>query len=454
MGRLFGTDGVRGVAITELTCELAMNIGRAAAVVFEKYKKHDKKLTFLIGKDTRISSDALEAALITGIVSVGANAELLGVLPTPAVAFLIREFEADGGIMISASHNPFEDNGIKLFSSTGEKLPDEIEDEIEKYILDFPEKISLKKGAEIGNIRSLYVGKDDYMNYLKTACGEDLSGLKLLIDCANGSACSCAEVFAELGADCEFIGNNPNGININENCGSTHLNELSKRVKNGNYSAGIAFDGDADRCLFTDEKGSEVSGDKLIALLAKEMKNSGNLTNDTVVVTIMSNLGFHEFMHNNGIKTICANVGDRYVYEEMKRGNYNIGGENSGHIILADYATTGDGLLTAAKVLSLLKKSGKPLSELVSPINDYPQKLIGIKVNPDMRQNWQKNQNIMQVIKQADDFFSDGANVGRVNVRASGTEPLLRIMIEAKRESDVEMWLKKIKEVIENELQN
>ncbi|MCL2019220.1 MAG: phosphoglucosamine mutase [Oscillospiraceae bacterium] len=451
MGRLFGTDGVRGVAITELTCELAMNIGRAAALVLAKYKNNEKKATILIGKDTRISSDTLEAALIAGIASVGACAELLGVVPTPALAYLIKEFDADGGIMISASHNPFEDNGIKLFSGSGEKLPDEVEEEIEEYILDEPEKILIKSGAEVGIIRSLYSGKDTYINYLKESTGGDLSGLRLIFDCANGSACSCAEVFSEMGAVCDFTGNEPNGLNINKNCGSTHLNALSEKVKAGNYHAGIAFDGDADRCLFIDEKGAEVSGDKIIALLAKSMKEKGELKNNTAVVTIMSNLGFHEFMRENGINTVSTKVGDRYVYEEMKKNAHNIGGENSGHIILSDYATTGDGLLTAARFLRLLKESGKPLSELAAYIKDYPQILIGVKISPEMRATWSENKRITEVIEEAEAYFG-GSRQGRVNVRASGTEPLLRIMIEGKDQSDVELWVKKIKEVVENEL--
>jgi len=446
MGRLFGTDGVRGVAITELTCELAMNIGRAAALVLTK---NGKKPNILVGKDTRVSSDTLEAALIAGITSVGASAELLGVVPTPALAYLIREFNADAGIMISASHNPFEDNGIKIFSASGEKLPDEIEAKIEKLILDEPEKMTLKNGAEIGEIRSFYSGKDTYMGFIEKSVAGDLSGLKLLFDCANGSACSCAGVFLEMGAECGFIGNNPDGLNINKNCGSTHLQNLAEKVRAGGFHAGIAFDGDADRCLFIDEKGGEVTGDKIIALLAKSMKEKGELKNDTVVVTIMSNLGFHEFMNQNGIKTISANVGDRYVYEEMKKGNYNLGGENSGHIILSDYATTGDGLLTTAKFLSLLKESGKPLSELVSGIKDYPQKLIGIKISSEAKASWNSNESIIKIIEEAEDFFK---NSGRVNVRASGTEPLLRIMIEGKNESEVDDWVQKIREVAEREL--
>ncbi|MCL2637802.1 MAG: phosphoglucosamine mutase [Oscillospiraceae bacterium] len=446
MGRLFGTDGVRGVAITELTCELAMNIGRAAALVLAK---DGKKSNILVGKDTRVSSDTLEAALIAGITSVGANAELLGVVPTPALAFLIREFEADAGIMISASHNSFEDNGIKIFSANGEKLPDETEEKIEKYILDEPEKMLLKSGADVGEIRSLYSGKDAYMNHIINCGGGDLSGMKLLLDCANGSACSCAGVFLEMGAACDFIGNNPSGQNINNNCGSTYLHSLSEQVRAGNYHAGIAFDGDADRCLMVDEKGGEITGDKIIALTAVVMKNAGLLKKNTVVATVMSNLGFHEYLHNHGIKTICTKVGDRYVYEEMKKEGYNLGGENSGHIILSDCATTGDGLLTAARFLRLLKESGKPLSELASAINDYPQVLIGVKTTPAARANWDKNEKVMQVIKNAETFFGSD---GRVLVRASGTEPLLRIMIEGKIKNDVDNWVEKIKEVVENEL--
>jgi len=447
MNRLFGTDGVRGVAITELTCELAMNIGRAAALVLGS--KEAGKPHILVGKDTRVSSDTLEAALIAGLTSAGANVELLGVVPTPALAFLIREFNANAGIMISASHNSFEDNGIKIFSGNGEKLSDEIIAEIEKYVLDEPEKITLKSGADIGEICSLYSGKDAYMSFIENSIEGDLNGLKLLIDCANGSAVSCAGIFMEMGAQCDFIGNTPNGININSNCGSTHLSAISETVKAGNYHAGIAFDGDADRCLFVDEKGGEVSGDKIIALLAKSMKKEDKLKNNTVVVTVMSNLGFHEYMHEHGIKTISSDVGDRYVYEEMKRSGSNIGGENSGHIILSDYATTGDGILTATQFLFLLKESKKPLSELVSEIQDYPQKLIGIRVKPEAKENWKSNEKIKNTIKEAEIFFNKS---GRVNVRASGTEPLLRVMVEGKNADEVEIWTNKIKGIIESEL--
>jgi phosphoglucosamine mutase len=446
MGKLFGTDGVRGVAITELTCELAMNIGRAAALVLGE--NNGKKPNILIGKDTRVSSDTLEAALIAGITSVGANAELLGVVPTPALAFLIREFNADAGIMISASHNSFEDNGIKIFSSNGEKLPDEVEVKIEEYILDEPDKITLKSGAEVGEIRSLYSGKDAYMTHLTESSG-DLKGLRLLFDCANGSACSCAGVFLEMGAQCDFIGNNPNGFNINNECGSTHLSGLSEQVKTGNYHAGIAFDGDADRCLMVDEKGVEVSGDKIIALTAVAMKNAGTLKKDTVVATVMSNLGFHEYLHKHGINTICTKVGDRYVYEEMKTNGYNFGGENSGHIIFSDLSSTGDGLLTATRFLNLLKESKKPLSELVREINDYPQVLIGVRITPGARAAWEQNEAIASVINEAEAFFG---NDGRVLVRASGTEPLLRIMIEGKVESEVNDRVEKIKQIVEREL--
>jgi phosphoglucosamine mutase len=447
MNRLFGTDGVRGVAITELTCELAMNIGRAAALVLGS--KEAEKPHILVGKDTRVSSDTLECALVAGLTSAGANAELLGVVPTPALAFLVREFNAYAGVMISASHNSFEDNGIKIFSEKGEKLSDEIIAKIEKYILDEPEKIALKSGANIGEICSLYSGKDAYMSLIENSIEGDLSGLKLLIDCANGSAVSCAGIFLEMGAECDFIGNAPNGININKNCGSTHLGAISAAVKTGNYHAGIAFDGDADRCLFVDEKGGEISGDKIIALLAKSMKEKGKLKNNTVVVTVMSNLGFHEYMHEHGVKTISAAVGDRYVYEEMKKNNCNLGGENSGHIILADIASTGDGILTATQFLNLLKEAKKPLSELVSEIKNYPQRLIGIKIKPEEKANWNSNENIKKVIKEAENFLGEN---GRVNVRASGTEPLLRIMVEGKNEDEVDTWAEKIKEVVEREL--
>ena len=450
MGRLFGTDGVRGVAITELTCETAMNIGRAAAMVLTRHKTSGGRAKILIGKDTRISSDVLEAALIAGITSVGVDAELLGVVPTPAVAYLVKQHQADAGVMISASHNSVEDNGIKLFADTGYKLPDDIENEIEELIIDSPEKIQLKDGCDIGRVSATHNAVEEYINHLECTAECSFSGITVAVDCANGSASATAEtLFKKLGAKCTMLYNSPDGCNINHNCGSTHIENLRCFVKEQGCDLGIAFDGDADRCLAVDEKGNVVDGDKLIAIISDHMRSKGTLKNSTAVVTVMSNLGFHTYMKNKNINTVCTAVGDRYVLEEMLRGGYNIGGEQSGHIIFLDHATTGDGQLTAVQLLSLLASSKKPLSELVSGIPDFPQLLMNVKITEDKKGKWDKTPSILSVIKEAEDALSEN---GRVLVRESGTEPLVRVMIEGKNSDEVKYWTEKIVEKVKEEL--
>ncbi len=429
MARIFGTDGARGVAITELTCELAMQIGRAAAYVLTKEsgKAHPR---ILVGMDTRVSSRILESALAAGLASVGANAELLGVVPTPAVAYLVREYKADAGVMISASHNSVEYNGIKLFSGEGFKLPDSVEEEIESLILDRPEEITLRDGTEVGIIMRRSNAADDYINYIQKCADIDLSGMMIGFDCANGSSAATAEkLFTGLGVDGSFTANTPDGTNINDECGSTHIEKLAAYVKENGLQAGFAFDGDADRCLAVDENGNIVDGDRLIAVVAKYLKSIGKLKGDTAVVTVMSNLGFHNYMKQNGINTLCAKVGDRYVLEEMLKYGYNIGGEQSGHIILLDYATTGDGQLTAAMILKVLKETGKKLSELVQDIKDYPQLLVNVKITEQSKGKWNETPSIMECIDLAEREFS---GEGRVLVRESGTEPLVRVMLEGK----------------------
>lgn len=450
MGRLFGTDGARGVAITELTCELAMKIGRAAAVVLANRGTKKNKARILIGKDTRISSDILEAALIAGITSVGADVELLGVVPTPAVAYLVKYYEADAGVMISASHNSVEYNGIKLFSSTGFKLPDEVENEIEALVLDNHESIQLVNGKDVGRVRTLYGAVSEYNEHIQSTVSGKFQGLLVAIDCANGSASATAEaLFYKFGAEFIYINNKPDGLNINEKCGSTHMNELIEVVKQRGCDVGFAFDGDADRCLAVDEKGNVIDGDKLIAILSRYMKEKGKLKNNTAVVTVMSNLGFHQYMKNNNINTECTSVGDRYVLEKMLEGDYNIGGEQSGHIIMLDHCTTGDGQLTAAQVLELLSKSKTPLSKLVEEIPDFPQLLMNVKITEDKKGKWDKSPEILKVIEQAE--ITLGAD-GRILVRESGTEPLVRVMIEGKNSSDVAYWTERIADEIKNQL--
>lgn len=446
MGRLFGTDGARGIAVTELTCELAMNIGRAAAIVLTKQKTHKGKARILIGKDTRISSDILESALIAGITSVGADVELLGVVPTPAVAYLVRYYEADAGVMISASHNSVEYNGIKLFSSTGFKLPDEVENEIEALILDTPEKMTLVDGSDVGRVRTMYGAVSEYNEHIQSTVGGKFQGLLVAIDCANGSASATAEsLFYKFGAEFVYINNEPDGLNINDKCGSTHMEQLVELVKKRGCDVGFAFDGDADRCLAVDEKGNIIDGDKLIAIISRYMKEMGTLKNNTAVVTVMSNLGFHRFMNENKIDTVCTKVGDRYVLEEMLNSGYNIGGEQSGHIIFLDHATTGDGQLTAVQTLELLSKCKRPLSQLVKDIPDFPQLLVNVKITEDKKGLWDKTQKITDIIAQAEQAMGEN---GRILVRESGTEPLVRVMIEGKDEKEVDHWTNLIADTV------
>ncbi len=449
MGRLFGTDGARGVAITELTCELAMNIGRAAAIVLTKHKAAGEKAKLFIGKDTRVSSDILESALISGIMSVGADAVLLGVVPTPAVAYLVKNEGADAGVMISASHNSVEYNGIKLFAGSGLKLPDDVENEIEALILDRPETIQLKDGTAVGRVSVMQNAAEKYVGHLADAADIGRHDLRIAADCANGSASATASsLFAKLGVQCDVINAVPDGCNINENCGSTHIGVLCERVKSGGYDFGVAFDGDADRCLAVDENGNIVDGDKLIAIVANDMKARGTLAKDTAVVTVMSNLGFHTYMKEHGISTVCTTVGDRYVLEEMLKSGYNIGGEQSGHIIFLDHATTGDGQLTAVKLISLLSHSEKKLSEYNAEFADYPQLLINVRITDENKGKWDKNSAIMSAIKDAETAL--GAN-GRVLVRESGTEPLVRVMIEGKDAAMVEKYTNMIADTVRAE---
>ena len=426
MGKYFGTDGVRGVAGVDLTCELAMKIGRGAAAVLTE--KTGRRPRILIGKDTRQSGDMLEAALTAGLCSVGADVESLGVLPTPAVAYLVRKYKADAGVVISASHNPMEFNGIKIFAGTGYKLPDEVEEQIEAHIDNDCKDIPLAVGEEIGTVSLRSDGLRDYVDHLYEAIGGDLSGLNLCIDCANGAAAAVAQkLFPRLGAKCTFIGVSPDGKNINKEVGSTHLENLEKAVVDGGYDCGIAFDGDADRCLACDEKGQEIDGDKIIALLAMMMKAKGALDADTAVVTVMSNLGFIKFMERQGIHTEKTAVGDRYVLENMRENGYAIGGEQSGHVILLHHATTGDGELTAGKLLKLLAASGKKMSELNGIYAQFPQVLINVEANAAQKAAYKEDEVLAGFIENEQQKLM---GMGRVLVRVSGTEPKIRVMVE------------------------
>lgn len=448
MGKLFGTDGVRGIANIELTCELAMNIGRAAALVLSG--NVNKKPKIIIGQDTRISSPMLEMAIAAGICSVGADAILLGVVPTPAVAYLVGQHGADAGVMISASHNPVEYNGIKLFDSSGLKLPDEIEDKIEEIIMDGLIAIPLKSGTDLGHIIFDYSAVDKYIDHIKKSVHGDLKGLRIGIDCANGSASVTArKLFLALGADCVFINDIPDGTNINKECGSTYMGQLSALVNKKKCDFGIAFDGDADRCLAVDENGDLIDGDKIIAIFSKYLMEKGKLYNNTAVVTVMSNLGFFVFAKNNGISTATTKVGDRYVLEEMQANGYSIGGEQSGHIIMSEFATTGDGQLTGVHLARILLDSKQKMSEVAEIMEVYPQVMINNKVSNEAKIGLNNDEIILEVIKECECLLGDH---GRVLVRASGTEPLIRVMVEGKDLSQIKEYANKISDKIKERL--
>ena len=428
MGKLFGTDGIRGVVGETLTAELAYQVGRAVTTVLTEELGHKPIIT--IGKDTRISSDMLESALMAGICSVGGDVMPFGTIPTPAVAFLTVQEHADAGIVISASHNPYEHNGIKVFNGQGYKLSDEMEAKVEELIL-YHTNIPAKTHGEIGTrFHGMRQMKKDYIHHLYSTLDCDLTGLRVLVDCANGAASATApQLFGMLPLQADFIHAEPDGININTNCGSTHLESLAEGVVAGGYNLGIAFDGDADRCLLVDEKGNTIDGDKIMAVCATELRRQGKLNGNAVVATVMSNLGLHEFCKKNGMVLVCTDVGDRHVLEKMVECNYMIGGEQSGHMIFRQYATTGDGELTALQFLQALKLSGLQASELVSCCPQYPQELVNVKVAPDAKQRIMKSEDLWERVRSREDQLS---GEGRILVRPSGTEALIRVMVEAK----------------------
>lgn len=430
MGRLFGTDGVRGVANSELTPELAFKIGRAGAYVLTS-DAHKPKI--LVGRDTRISGEMLESALIAGICSVGAQAVCVGVIPTPAIAYLVRTQEFDAGVMISASHNPFEHNGIKYFNSEGYKLSDEIEERIEAIILDNAEEISRPTHENVGWISHDSTLCEKYIKFAASTTEVRLDGMKIAIDCANGASSVTAQKALEiLGAEVSVINNSPDGININADCGSTHIEGLMRYVTEVGADMGLAFDGDADRVLAVSEKGEYVDGDKIMAICALDLKARGKLKKNTIVATVMSNLGLFVMGREKGLNIEKTKVGDRYVLEEMLKSDYSIGGEQSGHVILLEHNTTGDGLVTGIQLASAVKKSGKTLSELAGVMDVYPQVLINAKVKTENKERYTEDAEIMAAIEKIEAEF---ANNGRVLIRPSGTEPLVRVMIEGKDES-------------------
>ena len=443
MSRMFGTDGVRGIANTELTAELAYSLGRAGAFVLTE-GTHKPKI--LVAKDTRISGDMLEAALVAGILSVGAEAVILGVVPTPAVAHLTREYKADAGVMISASHNPVEYNGIKFFDGKGYKLSDSLEDQIQAVIEGGFEGVPSPIGGTVGRSYTEETALREYIDYALSTINTDLKGLRVALDCANGAAYKAAvKAFRSLGARVYVINDNPDGNNINENCGSTHMEELMDYVVRKNCDIGFAFDGDADRCLAVDEKGNMINGDFLLTICAKALKESGQLKDDTLVVTVMSNLGLDIAAKREGINLVKTKVGDRYVLEEMLKDNYVLGGEQSGHIIFLDHNTTGDGLVTALQVAAILKESGKTFSELAGVMKELPQVLVNAKVPNEKKNIYLEDAEIIAAIQEVEAKLN---GVGRVLIRPSGTEPLVRVMLEGENQEEINEMANRIANLI------
>ena len=449
MGKLFGTDGVRGVANTELTGRMAYELGRAGAYVLTKETYHTPRI--LVGMDTRISGDMLEAALTAGICSVGAHAVLAGIIPTPAVAYLVRKYKLDAGILISASHNPVEYNGIKFFNNKGYKLRDELEDMIENIVMSKTDNLPKPTGGFIGTKSVAEEALDDYIDFLSSSGSIKFKGLKVAIDCANGASYKAAPIaLLNLGAELCIIHNEPDGNNINLNCGSTHIKSLQELVVENGADIGFAFDGDADRCLAVDENGELIDGDKILAICGLYLKEKGKLPGNTVVGTIMSNMGLSVMADKNGINIEQANVGDRYVIEKMLEGGYTLGGEQSGHIIFHEYNTTGDGIITAIQLLTVLKEKGCKASELAKIMDIYPQVLVNAKIKNENKHSYMENAEVKKAINELEKKFE---GEGRVLIRPSGTEPLVRVMIEGKDIEQMQMDAERLASIIERNLQ-
>ena len=446
MSRLFGTDGVRGVANKELTPLLAMQLGQAGASVLTKETSH--KPTIMVGCDTRISGDMLANALMAGVCSVGANAVYVGIVPTPAVAYLTRKNHMDAGVVISASHNPVEFNGIKFFDANGYKLPDAMEDEIEAIIKNDMKDLAFPTGTEIGSITYRTDAREDYVKHATEAIPVDLHGMKIVADCAEGASYyTSVEALKLLGADVVAIHNNPDGTNINAGCGSTHMEELMERVKAEKADVGLAFDGDADRLLAVDEKGNKVDGDQIMGIVGNYLKEQKKLKKDTIVATVMSNLGFFLMGEKQGIHMEQTKVGDRYVLERMRQIGANLGGEQSGHVIFLDENTTGDGLLSALHLLQVLVDTKKPLSELATIMEVLPQARVNAKVPNDKKNSYMENPQIADAI---DALTKKFAGEGRVLIRPSGTEPLVRVMIEGRDQNRIQEEAEKLAALIES----
>ena len=445
MGKLFGTDGIRGVANETLDCRLAYRVGQAAAISLTK--KPGVKPSVVIGKDTRISSDMLEGALIAGLTASGCNVVRLGVIPTPGVAYLTVKLHADAGVVISASHNPFEHNGIKMFSGEGFKLSDALEEEIESLILREGE-LPVKTGAALGQVMDGAFTAEQYLDHLASTVGQ-LPRMRVLIDCANGAASATArKLFSRFALNVDYINDTPNGVNINNHCGSTHIEMLAEKVREGGYALGLAFDGDADRCLAVDENGGLIDGDQIMAICADTLTKQGKLTGSGFVATVMSNIGLHKYCAEHGLRLLCAAVGDRNVLEMMQREGMALGGEQSGHIIFLEHMTTGDGQLAALQLLSILAQSGRRASELASAVTRYPQVLLNVRVGGnDEKKAIMESPLLGEAIRKAEAGL--GGN-GRVLVRASGTEPLIRVMVEAGTEQQAQAVTQALVQHVEN----
>ncbi|MCE5287482.1 MAG: phosphoglucosamine mutase [Pelosinus sp.] len=444
MGRLFGTDGVRGVANKQLTPELAFRLGRAAAAYFGKETEHP---VFIIGRDTRKSGEMLESALAAGICSVGGNAIVGGVVPTPAVAYLTRKYKAQAGVVISASHNPFQDNGIKFFAGTGYKLPDAVEDELEKFVTADEDTLPRPTGDGVGKVSYRHDMVKQYIDYAISVIEHKFAGLKVVVDCSQGAAYEVAPVVLKnLGAEVIAINNKPNGININDGCGSTHIEMLQRAVLEHQADLGIAHDGDADRCLAVDEKGELVDGDQMMVICALNLMKQNKLKDNTLVATVMSNIGLHKAIKQAGGRVEVTQVGDRYVLETMREKGYVLGGEQSGHIIFSEFSTTGDGLITALQLLTAVHTSGKKLSELASVMTRYPQLLVNVRVKS--KDGWEDNAVIADAINQGNTELGDD---GRILVRPSGTEQLIRVMAEGPNQGELDRIVHSIADVIKKQ---
>lgn len=443
MPRLFGTDGVRGVAGAELSCQLAYDLGRAGAAVLTDGANRPR---ILVGRDTRLSGQMLECALIAGICSVGACAVPVGVMPTPAVAWLTRRYGADAGVVISASHNPMQFNGIKFFDRNGFKLPDSVEDRIEEIVTNECRGIPCPTGEGVGRVEEAGEAGEDYIGFVQSLCSADLTGMRVVLDCANGAAYRIApRIFSGLGADVLTIFDQPDGVNINDRCGSTHMEALSRAVRETGAQVGLAFDGDADRCLAVDERGRVVDGDQMMLLCADRMKRAGRLRHDTLVVTVMSNYGLTLAARERGIRLEKTAVGDRYVLERMRENGYALGGEQSGHIIFLEDNTTGDGMVTGLNLLTAMKELGQPLSELASIMKVLPQVLINVPVAESRKCSWRDDPAISEAIEGIERKWADA---GRLLVRESGTEPLVRVMIEGDDKDAIDADARALAELI------